>query len=579
MAKQSELTQQIQRRSWLPNVLNAVALSLDVVPPVLVVVALSLFWEDELDVLWIWWIAAITALVLTVKAFVVFVAVWRSHRVAYGALAHVRLGILEHLRRVPLGFFQRRRVGDLANVMKNDVEQVEVYLAHGLPETIAVTVIPIVVGIAVLVVDWAMGLAMLIGLPMMWLLKKAFSAQWAQGFAVVGRYTTTMQEALTEYVANIPVIKAFGRSETKTDHAIKTSQDYVLWVTKSMNSVSVPMGLIAMSMESGFVASVLVGLLRLQAGMITVERMIVAMILAATFTATVAKSGTLQHYFFMFNQAMKSIGAILDAPVAQFPRQSAPVPAGDVVFADVTFTYPDEFLPVCRRVDLTAMQGTTTALVGASGCGKSTLMSLLMGFWEPDSGQITVGSVSARQASAEQWGRLFSLVSQEVFLFNLSIADNIRIGNPQATQSQIEQAARQARIHDFIMGLPEGYDTMAGEAGVRFSGGEKQRLSIARALLKDAPIIILDEATSALDGENEKLINAALAELSAGKTVFMIAHRLHSVKDADQIVVIDHGQVVAAGTHEDLLGHCLMYRELVEAQNQVDSWDMKASNS
>lgn len=575
MFDQRAFARQVQSRSWLPNVLNGLALALDLVAPLLTVAAISLQWRGELQARSVWWIVGILVCVFGIKAAISFASTWYSHHIAYSSLAQLRLRLLEHLRRVPLGFFHTRRVGDLANVMKNDVEQVEIYLAHGLPEIIAVTVVPLAVAIAAFAVDWPTALAMLIGLPFMWLIKKASAKKWEKGFAVVAHYTTSMQEALTEYVATIPVIKAFSKSETKTDRAIQVSKNYVDWVTRSMNGVAVPMGLIAMSMESGFVASVLVGLLRLQAGVISVERMIIAMILAATFTATIAKTGTLHHYHFIFNQAIKSIGTVLNADTLKRPVESPPISAGEVVFDNVTFTYPGKESPACSHVSLSVLPGTTTALVGASGSGKSTLMSLLMGFWPIDQGRITVAGTDVIDVSEKEWSQLFSFVCQDVFLFNLTIEENIRIGNPTATFAEIELAARKARIHDFITRLPEGYQTIAGEVGVRFSGGEKQRLAIARALLKDAPIIVLDEATSALDGENEQLINAALDDLSRNKTVFMIAHRLHSVRNVDQIVVMDAGRVVDVGTHAQLLERCQLYRDLTHAQQRVDSWNIK----
>ncbi|MDO5746458.1 MAG: ABC transporter ATP-binding protein, partial [Actinomycetaceae bacterium] len=531
--------------------------------------------RGELHQSWVWWIAGILTGTFCLKALIIFLATWISHRNAYTVLAQLRLRMLDHLRRLPLGFFQTRRVGDLTNVMKNDVEQVEIYLAHGLPETIAVTVIPIIVAIGVFVVDWPIALAMLLGLPLMWLIRKASAKKWADGFAVVANYTTSMQDALTEYVATIPVIKAFAKTETKTNQAIQASKDYVDWVTRSMKGITVPMGLITMSMESGFVAGVIVGLYRLQSGAIDMPHMIIAMILAATFTSTVAKAGTLHHFAFIFNQATKSIGSILGADVTDRPSGTPTPSAGNIVFDNVSFTYPGKQTPACTGISLSVPERSTTALVGSSGCGKTTLMSLLMGFWLPDSGHITVDGTDMQSVSEDVWQHLFSFVSQDVFLFNLTIEENIRIGNPQASRDDIVHAARKARIHDFIMNLSEGYQTVAGEVGARFSGGEKQRLSIARALLKDAPIIVLDEATSALDGENEQLVNAAIEDLSQNKTVFTIAHRLYAVRDADQIVVMDAGRIVDVGSHDQLLQRCHHYQDLVHEQNRVDSWDMK----
>lgn len=199
----------------------------------------------------------------------------------------------------------------------------------------------------------------------------------------------------------------------------------------------------------------------------------------------------------------------------------------------------------------------------------------MMGFWHPQTGTIRLGGENITELSERNIADYFSMVQQEVFLFNTTIRDNIRIGKPTATQKEVEMAAERARIHDFIMGLPNGYDTLAGEAGVKFSGGEKQRISIARMLLKDSPIIILDEATAALDGENEKLIQEALDELQRNKTVITIAHRLNTIQDMERIVVMDKGQVVSKGTHQELMKDCSLYRNMTETQEQVSKWQLK----
>lgn len=247
---------------------------------------------------------------------------------------------------------------------------------------------------------------------------------------------------------------------------------------------------------------------------------------------------------------------------------------GDIVISNLFFSYNDKD-PVLKNITLRFPEGSKTAFVGASGCGKSTLANILMGFWKPTSGNITIAGKDTSTFSEKQLNCLFSIVQQEVFLFNLSMEENIRIGKPKASMEEIIAAAKKSRIHDFIMSLPNGYQTVAGEAGVKFSGGEKQRISIARMVLKDAPIIILDEATAAVDTENEAYIQAAIDDLSRDKTVIMIAHHLNTIRDADQIVVMDSGRIVDIGRHNALLDRCALYRKMVEDQNKVDNWKIK----
>lgn len=254
---------------------------------------------------------------------------------------------------------------------------------------------------------------------------------------------------------------------------------------------------------------------------------------------------------------------------------------GDIELHGVSFSYPqseedgNERKQALDSIDLVFHRGSTNALVGSSGCGKSTLASLIMGFWQPDSGRATVGGQDLSQLSERQVSRLFSIVQQDVFLFNQSIEENILIGRPGATHEEVVKAAKRARIHDFITRLPHGYATVPGEGGIQLSGGERQRISIARVMLKDAPIIILDEATAAVDAENEALIQEAIDDLSRDKTVVTIAHHLNAVRGVEQIVVMREGRIAGAGTHEELMSTCPLYQEMVAKQKQVDNWDIR----
>lgn len=579
MNTQKELVKQTKRSSRLANIMNVMSVSLDLLVPIVVIHLVARYFVDDLTARMVWVWTTVLLVVLLVKSGCVFCATWLAHRAAYGSLADLRLHILKHLKALPLGFFHVRRTGDLVSVMKNDVEQVEVFLAHGLPETMSATGLPLVVFVVMLAVDWRLALVMVIGLPLMWVVRRLASPKWVTGFATVARYMTAMQERLVEYVANIAVIKAFGKSEDKTAKAIDASEEYVRWVSTSMNDIAVPMGLITLFMESGMVGTVIVGLLLLQDGQISVERLILAMVLSGTFSAAVAKIATLKHYRFMFNQAMTGISSILGQPAPAQRDATELSVEGDLVLDSVSFTYPNKQVPALKDVNLTFKRGSVNALVGSSGCGKTTLAHLLMGFWTPDRGRITVGGRSLADVSEHDWRRSFGLVAQDVFLFNLTLEDSIKVGNPNASHSQVVDAAKRAQIHQFIEALPLGYQTMAGEVGVKFSGGEKQRISIARAMLKNAEIVVLDEATSALDSGNEELVQTAIDELTKDKTVITIAHHLDTIVSADQIIVLDEGSVVDAGTHQQLLSRCETYQRLVRAQHLVDSWDIKAGQT
>ena len=585
MKGKGELAREMTAKSRLSNAMLLTRVVLGLVPTVLVIYLVHLFLDGTLSPLAIACAAVAMAACVAGKAACMFAATWKAHRVAYSYLTDIRLRIVRHLKKLPLGFFQIRRPGDLANVMRNDVEQVEVYLAHGLPETASATLFPAAAFIFMLAVDWRLALCMLAGLPLMWLVKKAAAPAWARGFEIVAQYASRMQNSLMEYVANVAVIKAFGKEERKTEETIEAARDYVSWATSSMNDVSVPMALIALFMESGTVLVLIVGTWLLSTGSISIERLILSMVLSAAFTSSVAKTATLQHYRFMFDQAMTGIESVLGVEAADPIKDSEEPRMGDIELNEVSFSYPksdgcgNERKQALDSIDLVFRKGSTNALVGSSGCGKSTLASLIMGFWQPDSGHITVGGRDLSRLSERQVSSLFSIVQQDVFLFNQSIEENILIGRPGVTHEMVVEAARRARIHDFISELPQGYATVVGEGGIQLSGGERQRISIARVMLKDAPIIILDEATAAVDAKNEALIQEAIDDLSRDKTVVTIAHHLNAIREVDQIVVMREGRVVGSGTHEDLMRTCPLYQEMVDKQKQVDNWDIKEVTS
>lgn len=581
MKDKKELIREMTAKSRLSNAMFLTRAVLGLAPTVLVIYLVHLFMENALSLRLIAWTAIAMTVCVAGKAVCMYVATWKAHRVAYSCLTDIRLRIVRHLKKLPLGFFQIRRPGDLANIMRNDVEQVEVYLAHGLPESASATLFPAAAFVLMLAVDLRLALCMMAGLPFMWLVKKAAAPAWAKGFEVVAQYASRMQDSLMEYVANVAVVKAFGKEERKTDETIGAARDYVNWATSSMNGVSVPMALIALFMESGTVLVLIVGTWLLSTGSISVERLILSMVLSAAFTSSVAKTATLQHYRFMFDQAMTGIESVLGVEAADPTKDSEEPRMGDIELNGVSFSYPksdgcgSERKQALDSIDLVFRKGSTNALVGSSGCGKSTLASLIMGFWQPDSGHITVGGRDLSRLSERQVSGLFSIVQQDMFLFNQSIEENILIGRPRATHEEVVEAAQRARIHDFISGLPQGYATVAGEGGVQLSGGERQRISIARVMLKDAPVVILDEATAAVDAKNEALIQEAIDDLSRDKTVVSIAHHLNAVRGVEQIVVMREGRVAGSGTHEELMRTCPLYQEMVAKQKQVDNWDIR----
>ena len=574
MTNQKDLIAEVRAKNKRTNLIIGFKVLFDLIPQLLIVHMISPAFSDGPDSKRIAIDAGLILACFILKAACGGAAVWKAHEAAYNALTDLRLQIITHLKKLPLGFFQKRKTGDLTNIVQHDVEQVEIYLAHGLPEIMAAKLLPCVIFVIMLFLDWRLAGLMIVGLPFMWLTKTISTPLWKKNFKIFADSTKEMQENLIEYVAAISVIKAFSKEERKTEKTLRSSKDYVYWVKKSMAGISVPMGFIDLFMESGVVLVMIFGLRFLASGELSIAKFILATISGAVFTSSIAKTATYQHYEIVFNQAMTGIGSILNAAAPEKKASNAPVPNGDIRLSGLSFAYGSEREAIAG-VDLVFKRGSRNALVGASGSGKSTLANLMMGFWRPDAGVISVAGKNIQELSERQLNSLFSIVQQDVFLFNLSMEENIRIGKSSATREEIIEAGKKARIHNFILSLPKGYETLAGEAGVRFSGGEKQRIAIARMILKDAPILVLDEATAAVDAETESHIQAAIETLSRDKTLIVIAHRLNTIQTADQIVVMDRGAVIGSGTHESLLGSCALYREMIRAQRQVDDWTIR----
>lgn len=569
------LEEERESRSLLSNAVVVLQLVFGTLPLLLVVWAVDKLMNDTFSSTIVWGVGGVMILFALLRGVFYGTSIWQAHRSAYNALTRLRLRIISHLQRLPLGFFQERKVGDLVNIINHDVEQIEIYLAHGLPEILSATLFPALIWVIVMLLDWRLGLSLVSLLPMAFLLQMAVKTLWGKSFRHFMESTQKMSEDLLEYVATIPVIKAFSNEENRTERVLGGMRDYIRWVKRSMFSVTVPMTLITMFLEGGIVVMTLVGLWLMTSGELTVARFILALILGGLFSSSFAKLATFQHFRIVYGQSLAKVQSITEVQTKETVDKKTDTTQTEICFEHVTFSYPNKEDNALKDVCLQFPRGSHTAIVGESGSGKTTLASLMMGFWQPQIGTIRLGGENITELSERNIADYFSMVQQEVFLFNTTIRDNIRIGRPTATQKEVETAAQRARIHDFIMGLPNGYDTLAGEAGVKFSGGEKQRISIARMLLKDSPIVILDEATAALDGENEKLIQEALDELQRNKTVITIAHRLNTIQDMERIVVMDKGQVVSKGTHQELMKDCSLYRNMTETQEQVSKWQLK----
>ena len=570
---EKELRKKVIGKNGLSNLLLALKIVCDLIPQILLVYLISSLITNNISEDNLKYIFLGIFISFALKGVFYYFATKVAHEKAYEKLTELRLDIIEHLKKLSLGFFKEHNTGELTNIVQHDVEQVEVYLAHGLPEIMSVTLLPTIIFVAMIFVDWRLALGMIAGVPLMYLVKVLSQKTMDKNFAIYFNHENKMIEELMEYVKNISVIKAFAKEEEISERTLKTAREYIYWVKKSMGAITIPMGLIDIFMEIGVVIVMILGSIFLYYREITTPNFILAIILSSAFTASISKTATLQHFSIVFREALNAIGKVLTVPLPNKKIEQG-LEFGNIEFKDVNFAYGKDSFEL-KDINLIFKKNSLNAFVGASGCGKSTVSNLLMGFWDADSGRIEINGKDIKDYSQENISNLIGSVGQEVILFDLSIFDNIAIGKLNATKEEVIEAAKKARCHDFISALPNGYETRVGEMGVKLSGGEKQRISIARMILKNAPILILDEAMAAVDSENERLICEAIDDLSKDKTIITIAHHLNTIRDTDQIIVMDKGVVLDAGTHEELMKKCDFYKDMVDAQNKVDRWNLK----
>ena len=447
------------------------------------------------------------------------------------------------------------------------MDSIETPLAHVLPEMTSNLLVPLAIILYLFTLDWRMALVSLITLPLGFMAYMGMMKDYAVKYAALTNAGKHMSATVVEYINGIQVIKAFNQSAksyARFTEAVKNNTRLVMEWMKATQFYSA----VAQSIWPAVLLGVLpAGCLFYLSGTLDAPTFITITILslgivgpliaAMMFTDDIAKIGTI----------VGDIGAILDTPELKRPYENKPLNGTDIVLREVTFAYKDE--QVLNGINLEIKAGTVLALVGPSGGGKSTVAKLIASFWDYAGGSITLGGADIKAIPAEQINDTIAYVSQDNYLFNETVRDNIRMGKPGSSDHEVEQAAKASGCHDFIMKLEKGYDTLAGDAGGHLSGGERQRIAIARAMLKNAPIVILDEATAYTDPENEAIIQEAVARLVYGKTLIVIAHRLSTITDSDKIAVVENGRILAEGRHEELLLNCHLYRGMWQAHKDA----------
>lgn len=483
-----------------------------------------------------------------------------SHLVAFDAIYRLRLSLSRHMARLPLGYFAGRRSGDAKKLVVDDPEKLELVIAHGTPEGISAVATWLAVSVWLFMADWRMALAAVIVAPLSFTL---LVIAMKSGGRFAREYQTTgqrMNAAVVEYIAGMPVVKIFNRSGESFREASEAVDAYTT-VEKRMSDAYLPLGGTFFSLVlSNIVIIVPVGAFLITSGNLEITTLIFFIILGANYSRPLMKLFNLFHEFAHISMGSTLVAEVLDAPSQVDTNKTIPLESHDVTFENVRFGYDTQ--DVLHDVSFTAREGTVTALVGPSGSGKSTIAGLIPRFFDVRSGRIAIGGVDVRDMGLDQLMDTVAFVFQDTILFTDTIANNIRFGKPDATDTEVEAAAKAARAHEFIKALPEGYDTRLGDLGRKLSGGERQRIAIARAILKDAPVIALDEATAFADPDNEAAIQAAIESLAAGRTLIVVAHRLHTIREADCIVAVDGGRVVETGRHDELVANDGLYAKL-----------------
>jgi len=498
-----------------------------------------------------------------------------AHISAYTILEGIRLKIADRLMKAPLGEVMGRRIGYLKNIIMDKVEDLEPPLAHMIPELTSNLLLPVAIFIWMLVIDWRMGLAVLIApvlamIPMFFLMRN-YNSQYA-AYMEANNHVNSI---IIEYVEGIEVVKAFNQSTSSYEKFVNAVQSFKEFTLAWFKSTWKTMNLMMAIMPTTLLGVLPVGLLLVQNGSISPAELAMGIILSLSIVGPLMKATTFINEAKSMEYAVEAANELLNLPVLPDSGKIVSIPRNDIVLEHVTFSYDgSEQNEVLHDVNLELPEGSFTALVGPSGGGKSTIARLIARFWDVTGGNITIGGKNIKELSIRQLSELVSFVTQDNFLFNCSLKENIRLGNPNATDEEVYAAAKAACCDEFIVRLDKGYDTPAGDAGKRLSGGEKQRIAIARAILKNAPIVILDEATAFTDPQNEDKIQKSIMALSKGKTLLVIAHRLSTIQNADQIVVLKKGRIVDCGKQEELLKRCPLYADMWKAHIGAKNWSV-----
>ena len=490
-----------------------------------------------------------------------------SHRATFAVLGEIRKRCMEKLTRMPLGAVLAESSGALKNILIERIDSIETTLAHIVPEFTANLLVPVVILVYIFTIDWRMGLASLATVPLGMSCYIFMMAGSQKFYERTVKATKALNDTAVEYIGGIQVIKVFGKTKSSYDRfvhdAYEAAHSYIDWMGASI----FPFTFAMVIMPSTMVSVLPIGGLLVKGGSLSPENFVTIIILSVGIITPLITLMSYSDDIRTMGTIFGQVRGILEAKEMERPADAAAPSENSLLLKDVHFSYAEK--EVLHGIDMDIPEGSFTALVGPSGSGKSTIARLIASLWDIDSGSICLGGKDIREISEEAYADKVAFVSQDNYLFNMTVRENIRLGRAGASDEEVEKAARDSGCHDFIMQLEKGYDTLVGSSGGHLSGGERQRISIARAMLKAAPIVILDEATAYTDPENEAVIQRSVSRLTRGKTLIVIAHRLSTITRADRIYVIKDGRVEDQGSHEELLSHGGLYTAMWNAHMEV----------
>ncbi len=594
-----EYAGEYRKKTYISVVVMLLGVAVSVVPYFFAYqLIIPLLGHGEMDGAGVIWRVAAIAVCGVLYALLYVKGLSLSHESAYHTLRNIRISLQHKMEKQPLGTIQEKGVGVIKKMFIDDIESIELLLAHAIPEGISNVAVPLFVFIAMFFVDWKLALLSLCSLPLGFV---AMGAMYKQGTGKMGAYyqaAQKMNNTIVEYINGMEVVKIFnrdGESYRRFEMDVKNYRDFTLdwykacWPWMALYNSLIPcIALFTLPIGAWFVLK----------GWSELPNLVLVICMSFGIGAPLLRSMSFMSSMPQVNYKIEALEQLMSAPPLQQTEDAFTGKDYSVSFKNVRFDYrvnvsegdghpegvpstedgPDRKrdTEVLHGISFSAKEGSMTALVGESGSGKSTLAKLLVHFYDVTDGAVKIGGQDVRHMSIEALNQQISYVSQEQFLFNTSLLENIRLGKLDATDEEVMAAAEKAQCGEFLTRLENGIHTMAGDGGKQLSGGERQRISLARAILKDAPIIVLDEAAAFMDPENEEKMNAAIAEVIKGKTVIVIAHRLHSIVGADNICVLHNGNLAAAGTHEELLKDCPEYQKLWAAAEGSARWKVSA---